>query len=163
MHKVINPRQTIAELDADVDSIQHSDDGEAVTNITSWSSTEYMPYTASTPLYATISISATSAAQTNRSLPPPSTPIEQFHAIPGGIIIGVVVGVVVLLLGVGLLLGERRRKRAEVEDHEISGIGKLSYDSGESAYVLQRAQTESVEIKRGVLVSIPSRGRVESS
>lgn len=153
--KIVKPRQAIAELDDDVDS---SHDGEVITDITSSPSTEYI---SSAALHATASTSTMSAAATSTSLLPPNPSGEQFHAMPGVIIIGVVVGVVAIILGVGLFLGERRRRRAGIEEHEtLSSLRTFSHENGDSAYILQRAQTKSVEVKRGVLISIPSRGRV---
>jgi len=129
LHKIVKPRQAIAELDDDVDS---SHDGEVVvTDITSSPSTEYI---SSADLHATASTSTMSAAATSTSLLPPNPSGEQFHAMPGVIIMGVVVGVVAIVLGVGLFLGERRRRRAGIEAHEtLSSLRTFSYENGDSA------------------------------
>lgn len=44
--------------------------------------------------------------------------------------------------------------------NRTSVISTLSIETESDEFVVQRARTQSVEIKRGVLISIPSRGRV---
>lgn len=137
MHKILKPRQSIT-TDDEADSNQPND--EFANEI---ASSEDIPY--STP--TTISTIPPTNASFELSSSTPS--YERFQAMPGVMIICVVVGVVGILLGVGLLLGARRRRKGVPEE--------LSYDD---SYVLQRAHARSVEFKQGVLISIPSRARM---
>jgi len=144
------------------------EDGQENDIVADPSSAGYMPYSASGSLHATTSaVDAIfpSALPTNASFALASVPVDQLRLMPAAVIIGVVVGVVGMFIGLGLVLSYRRREKVELKGEgelDIEGVNRLSYESGDS-YILQKARAQSVQFKKGVLISIPSRGRVASA
>lgn len=132
------------------------------------SSAKYIPYSASGSLHATTSAVdaiTPSTLPTNAAFALPSVPLDQLRLMPAAVIVGVVVGVVGMLIGLGLILSYRRREKVKLNgdgELDVEGVNRSSYESGDS-YVLQKARAQSVEFKKGVLISIPSRGRVASA
>jgi len=143
------------------------DDQEQNDGDVSDTSTDYIPYTATEPSYTTTSSAKRVADPTvvSFALPgaPPKDPTsEVVQPVAPIIIVSVVVGVVVILAGIGLMLRARRRKVNDGSSKDVvddESVYRKSCESGD--FVLQMASRQSVEMKRGVLISVPSRGRVQ--
>jgi hypothetical protein len=147
--------------DMTIDNQEQNDEDVSAT------STDYIPYTATELSYATTSSAKKIANPTliSFALPdaPPKDPTEVVQPVAPIIIVSVVVGVVVILAGIGLMLRARRRKMNDGSSEDVvddESVYRKSCDSGDS-FVLQMANRQSVEMKRGVLISVPSRGRVQ--
>jgi len=129
-------------------------------------STDYIPYTATEPPYTTTRSAKKIADPTlvSFALPGalPKDPTEVVQPVAPIIIVSVVVGVVVILAGIGLMLRARRRKPNDSSSRDVvddESVYRKTCESGD--FVLQMASRQSVEMKRGVLISVPSRGRVQ--
>ncbi len=151
----------------DFDDMTIDDQEQNDEDVSDTSSTDYIPYTATEPFYATTRSAKKIADPTlvSFALPdaPPKDPSEIVQPVALIIIVSVVVGVVVILAGIGLLLSARRRKLNDGNSKDVvddESVYRKSCESGES-FVLQMANRQSVEMKRGVLISVPSRGRVQ--
>jgi hypothetical protein len=142
------------------------DDQEQNDEDVSDTSMDNIPYTATEPSYTTTSSAKKVANPTlvSFALPdaPPKDPTEVVQPVAPIIIVSVVVGVVVILAGIGLMLRARRRKLNDGSSRDVvddESVYRKSCESGD--FVLQMASRQSVEMKRGVLISLPSRGRVQ--
>ncbi|KAJ3502294.1 hypothetical protein NLJ89_g8957 [Agrocybe chaxingu] len=140
-------------------------------------STDFVPYAAPSALHAT----TTTVTEIDEPLPTLTHPTQEVRVHHINSIAIVCMALALLSLVVGLIVVVRTRYRARKrapEDEEkpvesetattttgtetqteFSVRTSMSSVSSEG-YVVQRAQTESVEFKRGVLLHIESRGRV---